>query len=233
LPLSTPKQLMPVPRSQPGGRHTNESTRPIKLVTPLPAREGWDERQVISYETSPNERAVVEAIASRAGSTWTVFIVDASQPTLEKRAAQIELLFESLRPKGYKRESFADRKPEPLDEAHIAEIKKFVETSMQELGIPGVSIALIDGGKIVHLAARYSSKELGELDVLNKDGVTTFDFGEWKNAVASRKNDDGTISFITIDPTNGGFDFVVGERDGKRVLIIRDGQHEYVLTETS
>ncbi|MDQ2898539.1 MAG: hypothetical protein M3Y07_01915 [Acidobacteriota bacterium] len=63
------------------------------------------------------------------------------------------------------------------------------------------------------------------------DSVTTFDFGEWKSAVASRKNDDGTVSFITIDPTNLGFEFVVGERAGKRVLVIRDGQHEYVFTE--
>ncbi len=49
--------------------------------------------------------------------------------------------------------------------------------------------------------------------------------------MASRKNDDGTISFITIDPSIAGFEFVVGERAGKRVLIIRDGQHEYVFTE--
>ena len=28
-----------------------------------------------------------------------------------------------------------------------------------------------------------------------QDGVTTFDFGEWKGTVASRKNDEGTISF--------------------------------------
>jgi hypothetical protein len=74
-----------------------------------------------------------------------------------------------------------------------------------------------------------SSKELGELEVLNKDGVTTFDFGEWKSAVASRKNDDGSISFTTIDPTNSGFEFVVGDRGGKRVLVLRDGQHEYVF----
>jgi hypothetical protein len=73
---------------------------------------------------------------------------------------------------------------------------------------------------------------VGELTGLNKDGATTFDFGEWKSKVASRKNDDGTISFISIDPTNEGFEFVVGERGGKRVLIIRDGQHEYVFTET-
>ena len=86
---------------------------------------------------------------------------------------------------------------------------------------------------VTGLAKRYSSKELGELAVLNQDGVITFDFGEWKSTVASRKNDDGTISFITIDPTNDGFEFVVGERAGKRVLIIRDGQHEYVFTEAA
>jgi hypothetical protein len=28
-----------------------------------------------------------------------------------------------------------------------------------------------------------------------------------------------------------GFEFVVGERAGKRVLITRDGQHEYMFTE--
>ena len=51
------------------------------------------------------------------------------------------------------------------------------------------------------------------------------------SAVASRKNDDGTISFVTIDPTVDGFTFVVGERDGKQALVIRDNQHEYPLIE--
>ena len=51
--------------------------------------------------------------------------------------------------------------------------------------------------------------------------------------MASRKNDDGTTSFITIDPGTDGFEFVVGERAGKRILIIRDGQHEYVFTEVA
>jgi CubicO group peptidase (beta-lactamase class C family) len=83
------------------------------------------------------------------------------------------------------------------------------------------------------LAKRYHSKELGELEVQSRGGVTTFDFGEWKSAVASRKNDDGTISFVTVDPTNDGFEFVEGERAGKRILIIRDGQHEYIFTEAA
>src|SRR5258708_5538480 len=39
-----------------------DSKRPLKLVTATPARNGWDERQRFDYETSPNERAVVEAL---------------------------------------------------------------------------------------------------------------------------------------------------------------------------
>ena len=111
-----------------------ESKRPIKLVTPRPAREGWDERQVFDYETSPNERAAVQALALRAGKLWTVVILDGTDPTVEKRSAPIGLIFESMRPKDYKRESFAGRTPHPLDEAHIAQLKAFVETSMQQLG---------------------------------------------------------------------------------------------------
>ena len=36
-----------------------------------------------------------------------------------------------------------------------------------------------------------------------------------------------------IDPTRTGFEFVKTERNGKRALIIRDGQHEYFFTEAS
>jgi len=138
-----------------------EAKRPLKLVTPRPAREGWDERQVFDYETSPNERAVVQVVALRSGSTWTVFILDGSEPTVEKRGAPIRLIIESLRPKGYQRESFAGRKPQPLDAAHIAQIKAFLETSMQELGIPGASMALIDGGKVVYQGG-FGVRELGK-----------------------------------------------------------------------
>jgi CubicO group peptidase (beta-lactamase class C family) len=86
---------------------------------------------------------------------------------------------------------------------------------------------------VAKLAARYSSPALGDLTVQRDAAATVFDFGEWKSTVASRKNDDGTISFITIDPSTRGFEFVVGERSGKRALVIRDGQHEYFFVESA
>jgi hypothetical protein len=88
-----------------------------------------------------------------------------------------------------------------------------------------------DPEAVAKLAKRYNCKELGEVKVA-KDGKTTvFDAGEWKIAVASRKNDDGSISFITIDPAAAGFEFVVADKDGKRQLVTRDAQHEYLFVE--
>jgi len=61
-------------------------------------------------------------------------------------------------------------------------------------------------------------------------GAAAFDFGEWKSEVASRKNPDGSISFVTTAPGMEGFEFVVGA-SAKRTLVLRDGQHEYVFEE--
>ena len=61
---------------------------------------------------------------------------------------------------------------------------------------------------------------------------TTFDFGEWRSDVASRKNPDGTLSFLTTVPGALGFEFVVGSGE-KRTLIVRDAQHEYVFAEAT
>src|SRR5580704_13392861 len=122
--------------------------RPVKLMTPSPARDGWDERKSFDYETSPNERAVLQARAWRAGETWTVVILDGKEPTFEKRASQFGLIVQSLRPKGYTKETFAGRKALPLTSERIAELKSFVEASMKKLDIPDASLALLDGGRV-------------------------------------------------------------------------------------
>lgn len=147
-----------------------ESKRPIKLVTPLPAKEGWDERKVFSYETSPNERATVEAMALRAGKSWTVIILDGTDPTVEKRSAAVNLVFGSVRPKDYKRESFAGKKAHPLDAARVAQLKEFVESGMKQLGIPGVGLALIDNNRIV-FEGGLGVRELGKPEKVDQDTV--------------------------------------------------------------
>jgi len=80
------------------------------------------------------------------------------------------------------------------------------------------------------LAQHYGNLSLGEIGVSTLGDSTIFDFGEWKSEVASRKNPDGTISFITIVPGARGFEFTVGS-GSKKTLTIRDAQHEYVFEE--
>ena len=60
------------------------------------------------------------------------------------------------------------------------------------------------------LANHYSNAALGNIDVSTAGNSTIFDFGEWKSEVASRKNPDGTISFVTIAPGVSDSEFVVG-----------------------
>ena len=87
-----------------------------------------------------------------------------------------------------------------------------------------------DASESAKLAKHYANASLGEITVSTSRASTVFDFGEWKSEVASRKNPDGTISFITTVPGELGFEFVVGLRE-KRTLTIRDAQHEYVFEE--
>jgi CubicO group peptidase (beta-lactamase class C family) len=86
-----------------------------------------------------------------------------------------------------------------------------------------------DAAESSKLAGHYHNDALGDIDVRRDGGRTIFDFGEFRSEVASRKNPDGSISFLTITPGILGFEFVVGTGDGKR-LTIRDAQHEYVFT---
>ncbi|QXQ07456.1 beta-lactamase family protein [Sphingosinicellaceae bacterium] len=142
--------------------------RPPKLMTVRPARNGWDERQVVDYETSPNEKRVMQAVAFRTAKTWTVIILDGSEGTAEKRGAAAGLILQSLRPAGYSRENFAGRPPHPMDAARIAELKAFVAQSMQELGVPGAAFALTTRAKTIY-ATGLGVRQLGKPTPVDAD----------------------------------------------------------------
>ena len=131
-------------------------------------RDGWEERRAYHYETSPNERATVFAQAWRAGTQWVVLIVDASDPTFEKRGSHFSLAINSLRPRGYARETFAGRKAHPLDAKRAAVMKDFVARGMELLGVPGVGFSLIDGGAVV-FEGGLGVRELGKPDPVDAD----------------------------------------------------------------
>ena len=142
--------------------------RPLRLATKQAPLNGWEERHIYSYETSPNEKAIVYALAWRAGENWMVVIVEATPATFERRNAAFSLAIGSLRPKGYQRERFAGKKAHPLDAERIALLKQFAEDVMKQFGIPGVGLSLIDDGKVV-FEGGLGVKTLGKPDPVDAD----------------------------------------------------------------
>jgi CubicO group peptidase (beta-lactamase class C family) len=117
-----------------------------------------------------------------------------------------------------------DGRPE-ADAELAARGKTFFADLAAERKLLVVPADAIETGK---LARRYANAALGEIAVHRGGGFTLFDFGEWKSEMASRKNPDGTFSFITTAPGVEGFAFVVGS-GAKKTLTLRDAQHEYVF----
>lgn len=122
---------------------------PLKAAVDAPDRDGWSRIRQYDYVVNPNEKLEFFVSARFANGTWTVAIFDLAQAVSEKRGAQLGLIFSRLLPKGRQRESFAGKTANALDAARIAALGKFVEAARQKLGVPGVSIGLVQGGKVV------------------------------------------------------------------------------------
>jgi hypothetical protein len=133
---------------------------PLKSVTPVADQEGWTDRKTYTYQTSPNERRDVEVDVRRANNIWTIAVADLDRGVEQKRLSQINLIFGKFLPKGYERESFANRKAHALDTDRIAELNRFVKKAMELTGVPGVSVALYQDGHVV-FADGFGVREMG------------------------------------------------------------------------
>lgn len=107
----------------------------------------------------------------------------------------------------------------------VKNLKPNIAAERKRLAVPA------DSAESAKLATRYHNASLGDIAVIRAADATTFDFGAWKSEVASRKNDDGTLSYVTISPGKIGFRFVVATSPTDRALILRDAQHEYRFDE--
>ena len=193
----------------------------VKSVNPSADADGWSRQQVFDYQTSPNEKRGVTAGAMYANDGWTVWIYDVANEVGGKRGAQISLLFSSLVPKGFEKETFAGRKANKLTDERIAELNAFVEQSLEISGVPGTSVALIQDGEVV-FSGGFGVRELGKPETVDGDtlymvasntkGLTTLllaklvDAGEidWKDRVVDvmpgfRLGDDDTTNQVLVE----------------------------------
>src|SRR5258708_38620209 len=90
-----------------------DANRPLKIATPGAPYNGWDERHLYIYETSPNEKAVVYALAWRAGGDWPVGNVQTALSAFGKSNAPFSPANGSVRPTKHHPRVFQGRKIHP------------------------------------------------------------------------------------------------------------------------
>lgn len=196
-------------------------SRPLHIAQDQPGRFGWESARVFAYETSPNEKRSVLAFARRKGGAYDVALVEGADAAMEKRGSQINLILGSVRPAGYKRESFAGKVAHPLDAARIKILTDFIAKAQQAADVPGVAIGLLDHGKVV-FAGGFGVRELGKPDKV--DANTLFIIASNTKALStlllSKEVDRGKFTWDT--PVTQVFgDFKLGDADTTKHVLMK------------
>ena len=156
------------------------------------AREGWDRTVRFQYSSESAEPRTILALALGKEAGWTVLLYDVSDAVAERRDAQIEVIFNSLLPQGYARETFAGRNAHRLDEARIATLAAMIETARQEYDIPGVALGLVQNGEVV-FAGGFGVREAGGSEPV--DAETLFNVASigkpWTTLMLAKQVADG------------------------------------------
>ncbi|MDI1295610.1 MAG: serine hydrolase [bacterium] len=115
-----------------------------------------------------------------------------------------------------------DGKPEAAGDVAAAAARTKAELSKEA---ERVSVTP-DPAAVAALAPHYSNAELGPITVTRDGDGVNFAFRTFSSSMGTRRNDDGTLSFVALDPTFLFLPLVVGSESGKPILTIRDSQHE-------
>lgn len=195
--------------------------RKVATTSRPPASDGWDEIVQFHYEVPSAEARTVIALLQRAGATWHVVLLDGSNAALGRRGAQVAQLVESLKAPGVVAESFAGRKAHALAGERLASFDAFVESARTAMGIPGMAVAVVQGGKIV-FEKGYGVRALGQPAAVTPH--TRFMIGSTTKSLTTlmmaRRIDAGAYSWetpvTTLLPS-----FALGDAEATKKLLLR------------
>ncbi|MGI9546314.1 MAG: serine hydrolase domain-containing protein [Flavobacteriaceae bacterium] len=192
----------------------------VREVNTAPDKDGWSRKKSFNYETSPEEKRWVSAGVRYANEKWTVWIYDMETAVGEKRGAQVSLIFSSLLPKGYSKESFTGKTANLLDESKIGELSSFIETAIEKTKVPGVGLGIIQNDSVV-FAGGFGVSTLGKTDKV--DAETLFLVASNTKAMTTlllaKLVEEGKINWNT-PVTDVMSDFKLGsEETTKRTLV--------------
>jgi CubicO group peptidase (beta-lactamase class C family) len=116
----------------------------------MPGKDGWEKEITIAYDASGSESRVLFAVARVLGDEAYVTLVDGTKAGFSRRMAQFSELHSGWKPEGLKEPSLAGIVPKRFLAEEREALSSFVEWAMQQVGVPGMAMAVVQEDQTVY-----------------------------------------------------------------------------------
>ena len=131
---------------------------------------GWEAVTQLVYESTTRQQRAMVAVALKKRGVWYLALIDGTKAALDRRSGALNVAIGSLKAPGIEEESFAGKQSRTLDAGRIATLDAFTEQARQSLHVPGVALALIQGGKVIH-ARGFGVRQAGRPAAVTPDSL--------------------------------------------------------------
>ena len=115
----------------------------------LPSERGVDETVVVT-QLSDDQLSFLQAVGQRVGGDVYVMIFAGTVDAAARRNAQIQTIANGFAIGGIDAVDLSGRQPMPLSDDLLAELDIYARDLLEQLDIPGASIAIVENGRIAY-----------------------------------------------------------------------------------
>ncbi len=120
-----------------------------ELQTTTPPSKDWDEVMQIVYNVPAEESKTVLTILKVKDGVGYFNLLEGTASTLNKRMAQMMQILESWKPESIKVEDFSKVTAKNFKDVE-KEFEAFLTSGMKDLKIPGMTVGIVQNGKVVY-----------------------------------------------------------------------------------
>jgi CubicO group peptidase (beta-lactamase class C family) len=129
---------------------------------------GWDAGfQIIHRVPAAQSRSAITVLRMLGDHAYSALVLG-TKASMNRRMAQIMEVLESWKPEGLSAPNLAGAKRKEWGEKESAQMSEFLRVGMAKLQIPGVAIAVVQGGRIV-FAESFGTPRIGSSDPVRSD----------------------------------------------------------------
>lgn len=133
-----------------------------------PGENGWDEVFQFAYNTPAVESRSAVAILRTLRDKAYFTLLSGTKASLDRRLAQISEVLEAWKPADLRSYSLEHSEPRAWGPQQSSRLSSFLRNAMVELQVPGVSIAVVQSGRIVY-SEGFGTRRIGSAELVRPE----------------------------------------------------------------